>query len=190
MILRLFLSGLVSLVCVGDLSCNLFCLFAVWWIILCLGLFLALSLFSLICSVFVVIICFDLFFVVSTAALELCVMQVSVLCSQIAKFMGPTWGPPGSCRPQMGPMLAPWTLLSGLFWRYCNYPRFNEVERGYTGFTLSVRPSVRGQKHARSVSSTTLARSMSYLHRASYQANPEGVSHVKGFFVWLFFLFF
>ena len=32
--------------------------------------------------------------------------------SQIAKFMGPTWGPPGSCRPQMGPMLAPWTLLS------------------------------------------------------------------------------
>ena len=32
---------------------------------------------------------------------------------QIAKFMGPTWGPPGSCQPQMGPMLAPWTLLSG-----------------------------------------------------------------------------
>ena len=32
---------------------------------------------------------------------------------QIAKFMGPTRGPPGSCRPQMGPMLAPWTLLSG-----------------------------------------------------------------------------
>ena len=26
--------------------------------------------------------------------------------------MGPTWDPPGSCRPQMGPMLAPWTLLS------------------------------------------------------------------------------
>ena len=33
--------------------------------------------------------------------------------TQIAKFMGPTWGPPGSCRPQMGPMLAPWTLPSG-----------------------------------------------------------------------------
>ena len=28
--------------------------------------------------------------------------------------MGPTWGPSGSCRPQMGPMLAPWTLLSGM----------------------------------------------------------------------------
>ena len=33
--------------------------------------------------------------------------------SQIASFMGPIWGPPGSCRPQMGPMLAPRTLLSG-----------------------------------------------------------------------------
>ena len=36
--------------------------------------------------------------------------------SQITKFLGPTWGPPGSCRPQMGPMLAPWTLLLGLLW--------------------------------------------------------------------------
>ena len=35
--------------------------------------------------------------------------------SQIAKFMGPTWGPPGSCRPKVGPMLAQWTLLSGIF---------------------------------------------------------------------------
>ena len=34
--------------------------------------------------------------------------------SQIAKFMGPTWGPPGSSRHQMGPMLVPWTLLSGV----------------------------------------------------------------------------
>ena len=25
----------------------------------------------------------------------------------IARFMGPTWGPTGSCRPQVGPMLAP-----------------------------------------------------------------------------------
>ena len=27
--------------------------------------------------------------------------------------MGPTWGPPGADRTQVGPMLAPWTLLSG-----------------------------------------------------------------------------
>ena len=33
--------------------------------------------------------------------------------------MRPTWVPPGSCRPQMGPMWAPWILLSGVrctFW--------------------------------------------------------------------------
>ena len=34
--------------------------------------------------------------------------------SQIARFMGPKWGPPGCCRSQMGPMLAPCTLLSGI----------------------------------------------------------------------------
>ena len=33
--------------------------------------------------------------------------------TQRAKFMGSTWGPPGSCRPQIGPMSASWTLLSG-----------------------------------------------------------------------------
>ena len=31
----------------------------------------------------------------------------------IARFMGPTWGPSGANRTQVGPMLAPWTLLSG-----------------------------------------------------------------------------
>ena len=48
--------------------------------------------------------------------------KISIQCdaivtktTQIAKFMAPTWGPPGSCWPQMGPMLAPWTLLSGNF---------------------------------------------------------------------------
>ena len=36
----------------------------------------------------------------------------------IARLMRPTWGPPGSCRPQVGPILAPWTLLS---WSLCSY---------------------------------------------------------------------
>ena len=31
-----------------------------------------------------------------------------------ARFMGPTWGPSGADRTQVGPMLAPWTLLSGV----------------------------------------------------------------------------
>ena len=35
------------------------------------------------------------------------------LMTLIARFMGPTWGPSGADRTQVGPMLAPWTLLSG-----------------------------------------------------------------------------
>ena len=33
----------------------------------------------------------------------------------IARFIGPTWSPSGADRTQVGPMLAPWTLLSGSF---------------------------------------------------------------------------
>ena len=50
---------------------------------------------------------------------------------QITKFMGPTWGPLGPVGPQMGPMLVPWTLLSGTVSRtsYLYY------ENHYTGET-------------------------------------------------------
>ena len=34
------------------------------------------------------------------------------ITSLIARFMGPTWGPSWADRTQVGPMLAPWTLLS------------------------------------------------------------------------------
>ena len=37
-----------------------------------------------------------------------------VRLSLIAEFMGPTWGPHGADRTQVGAMLAPWTLLSGM----------------------------------------------------------------------------
>ena len=40
----------------------------------------------------------------------------SVMVTLIARFMGPTWGPSGTDRTQVGPMLAPWTLLSGNIW--------------------------------------------------------------------------
>ena len=36
------------------------------------------------------------------------------LTSLIARFMGPTWGPSAADRTQMGPMLTPWTFLSGM----------------------------------------------------------------------------
>ena len=38
---------------------------------------------------------------------------VAAVITQIANFMGPTWGLTESCRPQVSPTLAPWTLLSG-----------------------------------------------------------------------------
>ena len=55
---------------------------------------------------------------------SLCMMatchQKSKLKSYIpdSKFMGPTWGPSGADRTQVGPMLAPWTLLSGMNWYF------------------------------------------------------------------------
>ena len=53
--------------------------------------------------------------------------------SLIARFVGPMWGPSEADRTQVGPMLAPWTLLSGMplgFWnclfmtRYRILPHF------------------------------------------------------------------
>ena len=35
----------------------------------------------------------------------------------IARFMGPTWGPLGADQTQVGPTLAPWTLLSGVHYK-------------------------------------------------------------------------
>ena len=39
--------------------------------------------------------------------------DTSAITTQIARFRGSIWSPSGSCRPKMGPMSAPWTLLSG-----------------------------------------------------------------------------
>ena len=36
----------------------------------------------------------------------------------IARFLGPTWGPSGADRTQVGPMLAPWTMLSGRLFQW------------------------------------------------------------------------
>ena len=43
-------------------------------------------------------------------------MYILQKLSLIARFMGPTWGPSGADKTQVGPMLAPWTLLSGFLW--------------------------------------------------------------------------
>ena len=42
---------------------------------------------------------------------QYCLVSLKIwMTSQTVKFMGPTWGPPGSCRPQMSPMFAPMNL--------------------------------------------------------------------------------
>ena len=38
------------------------------------------------------------------------------IVSMIARFMGPTWGPSGANRTQVGPKLSPWILLSGIIY--------------------------------------------------------------------------
>ena len=40
-------------------------------------------------------------------------IMMTMLTSLIERFLGPTWGPSGADRTQVGPMLAPWTLLCG-----------------------------------------------------------------------------
>ena len=42
-----------------------------------------------------------------------CLNRKLPVVTVIARFMGPTWGPSGADRTQVGPMWAPWTLLSG-----------------------------------------------------------------------------
>ena len=39
---------------------------------------------------------------------------IPTFISLIAMFMGPTWGPSGADRTQVGPMLTPWTSLSAM----------------------------------------------------------------------------
>ena len=44
--------------------------------------------------------------------------------------MEPTWGPSGADRTQVGRMLAPWTLLSGLLmWLFCLHRQIYVVEQ-------------------------------------------------------------
>ena len=57
---------------------------------------------------------------------SLCNLHICVVDNLITRFMGPTWGPPGADRTQVGPRWATWTLLSGkpqawwgILWSFC-----------------------------------------------------------------------
>ena len=68
------------------------------------------------------------------------------LVTLIARFKGPTWGPSGAERTQVGPMLSPWTLLSGrLFWnqssKHCVAPCL--IMTNYICFLTYLGPSIR-----------------------------------------------
>ena len=46
---------------------------------------------------------------------------LDMIYAPIARFMGPTWGPSAADRTQVGPMLSPWTLLSGMLSELLRY---------------------------------------------------------------------
>ena len=72
--------------------------------------------------------------------------------SLIARFMGSIWGPSGVERTQVGPLLAPWTLLSGLFrvtGPLCGeftvpgeFPSQRPVTQSFDVFFINVRTNV------------------------------------------------
>ena len=53
--------------------------------------------------------------------------------SLIARFLGPTWGPSGTDRTQVSPMLAPWTLLSKIvcIHRYIHAKQWDVITHQY-----------------------------------------------------------
>ena len=52
--------------------------------------------------------------------------------------MGRTWGLSGADRTQVGPMLSPWTLLSGMFWPNDQYGTYVfKVLRHFENFTAT-----------------------------------------------------
>ena len=64
---------------------------------------------------------------------------IYVKYTQIARFVRPTWGPAGSWRPQVGPKLAPWILLSGH--RYVVTLSLMVVERSFKAFRSILKDS-------------------------------------------------
>ena len=64
----------------------------------------------------------------------------------IARFMGPTWGPSGADRTQVGPMLAPWILLSGKIFscQIRDYP-CKDIRQSHECLIFEMRFSIHGK---------------------------------------------
>ena len=67
--------------------------------------------------------------------------KMTMMATLIARFMGPTWGPSGADRTQMGPMLAPWTKYKGLQWQQdcCLQGGYYSIDRLRTGLRYNVK---------------------------------------------------
>ena len=69
-------------------------------------------------------------------------IDVFLVCL-MARFMGPTWGPSGAHRTQVGLMFAPWTLLSGYTIYYTNKSISSKI------FTIGNTWHIRNDWHLR-----------------------------------------
>ena len=73
-----------------------------------------------------------------TKGLKLRYQPAVLLCaSLIARFMGPTWNPPGTCRPQVGPMWVSWTLYFvwwGKYYHFAGHCRWISIQITWCGW--------------------------------------------------------
>ena len=101
------------------------------------------------------------------------------VATQIARFTGPTLGPPAHCRPQMGPMLVPWTLLSGhamtSLWGSLLFSRHSEL-LSYGGLYASMWME---QLH-NSQQQPAKCRSLPSFSKANKTSTPTSLRHATG----------
>ena len=57
--------------------------------------------------------------------------------TQIATFMGPTWGPAGSCRPHLGPHVGPMNFAIGAMYLVFLGHKFNSLAPGNAAVILN-----------------------------------------------------
>ena len=72
--------------------------------------------------------CF-MFFVSCTLVKLVALLVMPINNLNLKLNLWPTWGPHGSCRSQVDPMLAPWTFLSVYrnWYQYCHYVLTNDL---------------------------------------------------------------
>ena len=76
---------------------------------------------KIICRLFVIFETFLYFLRVNVSRAILFASTASFVPILILRFMDPTWGPTGSCRPQVGPMLAHELCYLGMLRRHMLY---------------------------------------------------------------------